>query len=36
MFYDKKSLNLVKDITRIGRPIEKTIIVDNISENFAL
>jgi len=25
----------VKDLSRIGRPLEKTIIVDNVAENFS-
>jgi len=25
----------VKDLSKIGRPLNKTIIVDNIAENFA-
>ena len=26
----------VKDLSRIGRPLNKTIIVDNVAENFSL
>ena len=26
----------VKDLSRIGRPLHKTIIVDNVAENFSL
>ena len=26
----------VKDLSRIGRPLNKTIIVDNVAENFCL
>ena len=26
----------VKDLSRIGRPLNKTIIVDNVAENFTL
>ena len=27
---------ILKDLSKIGRPIEKTIIVDNIADNFLL
>jgi len=27
---------VVKDLSKIGRPLEKTIIIDNIAENFIL
>ena len=26
----------IKDLSRIGRPLNKTIIVDNVAENFSL
>ena len=26
----------VKDLSRIGRPLQRTIIVDNVAENFSL
>jgi CTD small phosphatase-like protein 2 len=25
----------IKDLSRIGRPLNKTIIVDNVAENFS-
>ena len=28
------SMVFVKDLSRIGRPLNKTIIVDNVAENF--
>jgi CTD small phosphatase-like protein 2 len=27
---------VVKDLSKIGRPLEKTIIIDNIADNFIL
>lgn len=27
-------LSLIKDLSRIGRPLERTIIIDNLKENF--
>ena len=27
---------ILKDLSKIGRPIEKTIIIDNIADNFLL
>ena len=27
---------IVKDLSKLGRPIEKMIIVDNLAENFTL
>jgi TFIIF-interacting CTD phosphatase-like protein len=27
-------VHIIKDLTKIGRPIEKTIIIDNIKENY--
>jgi len=30
-----KGMVFVKDLSRIGRPLEKTIIVDNVAENFS-
>ena len=32
----QRGYSLVKDIGKIGRPLDRTIIIDNVAENFAL
>lgn len=27
-------MQLIKDLSRVGRPLERTIIIDNLKENF--
>lgn len=34
--YSKEGPLIIKDLSKLGRPLERTIIVDNLAENFIL